>query len=88
MKLIQKGTSQKGWSKKLICTGKGNGKGGCQAKLLVEQPDVFTTYSRSYDGSMDTNYTFECSECGSWTDFDYSGPTANIRKAPRSHRNQ
>lgn len=70
MKIIEKGTGQRGWSKEFRCTGAGNGGGGCGALLLVEQPDLFRTSSSHYDGSHETYTTFECSECHVWTDVD------------------
>ena len=68
MKVLKKGTPQKGWAKEFSCTGNGNGGGGCKAKLLVEQDDVFKTYSHHYDGSSETYNTFKCSECSVLTD--------------------
>lgn len=67
MKVLKKGTPQKGWAKEFTCTGSGNGGGGCKAKLLVEQDDVFRTYSHCRD-ETDTYNTFKCSECGVLTD--------------------
>lgn len=43
MRIIEKGRPQQGWSREEICTGKGNGGGGCGARLLVEQGDLFVT---------------------------------------------
>lgn len=68
MKVIKKGRPQKGWSNEFKCTGTGNGNGGCNATLLIEKIDLFTTYSSSYDGSNETYVTFECCECGVKTD--------------------
>lgn len=45
MKIIKEGRKQTGWSKELTCTGKGNGGGGCGAVLLVEQTDLYNTFS-------------------------------------------
>lgn len=74
MKTIKKGRQQKGWSKEYICTGVGNGKGGCGAKLLVEEGDFFQT-SSSAMGEVEYYVTFECQECRVWTDVtDYTGP--------------
>ena len=67
MKVIKKGRPQKGWSKEFECTGAGNRGGGCGAILLVEQADIFPTY-RSALGETETFNTFECSECGVYTD--------------------
>ncbi len=59
MKVIEKGTGQKGWAQNHVCSGMGNGMGGCGAKLLVEQGDLFKT-----GGDEDSLITFECVECG------------------------
>lgn len=78
MKVIEKGTGQKGWSIEATCTGAGNRGGGCNAKLLVEQGDLFATTSTCRD---ETNHyvTFECVECGVWTDLpDSKQPPYNI----------
>jgi hypothetical protein len=49
-----------GWSKKIECTGNGNGYFGCGAILLVEGSDLFKT--------TNTDITFKCPECGNLTD--------------------
>lgn len=64
MKLLEKGREQKGWAHEFKCTGEGNGYGGCGARLLVEQADVYETSSGYYDGSTDYYRTFDCPECG------------------------
>lgn len=68
MKVIKKGRTQKGWAKEFACTGEGNGGGGCKAKLLVEEGDLFTTVRGCYDGSNDYYTTFKCKGCGVLTD--------------------
>lgn len=68
MKVIKKGRAQKGWSEEFTCTGAGNGKGGCGAKLLVSEGDLYHTYHHCYDGSSDTYTTFSCPCCGVKTD--------------------
>jgi len=83
MKVIKKGREQEGWAKKFKCTGEGNGDGGCGAKLLVEEGDLYHTYSPHYDGSTDTYTTFSCSECGVETDVDVPG-AVEVRKSKRS----
>ncbi len=67
MKVLKKGRPQKGWAKELLCTGNGNGGGGCGAKLLVEKADLYQTSSSCRD---ETDYfvTFRCPECGVQTD--------------------
>lgn len=67
MKVLKKGRKQKGWSKEYNCTGKGNGNGGCGAKLLVEQADLFITSSHCRD-ETDNFVTFKCMSCGVLTD--------------------
>lgn len=71
MRVLQKGRPQKGWSAEFLCTGKGNGGGGCGAKLLVSKSDLYETESWSYgDSSPDRYNTFTCPECGVETDLD------------------
>lgn len=38
MKVLEKGP---GWSIEQICTGIGNGNGGCNSRLLVEKGDIY-----------------------------------------------
>lgn len=68
MKVIEKGRPQKGWAKEFVCTGKGNGGGGCNAKLLVEYDDLFITSHTDMTGDRDIFTTFKCVECGVLTD--------------------
>jgi len=70
MKVIKKGSGQKGWAKELECTGAGNGNGGCGAVLLVEQSDIKYTgeINGSYCESGDPAYGFVCPECDHMTD--------------------
>ena len=67
MKIITPGRLQKGWSHEFTCTGSGNGGGGCGAVLLVEQEDLYMTYSHCRD-ETDSYTTFTCSACGVETD--------------------
>lgn len=86
MKIIVPGREQKGWSTEAICTGNGNGDGGCNAKLLVEQDDLFTTAFGHHDGSTDTYVTFKCEGCGVLTDLpDNKVPSAVVSTLP-THR--
>lgn len=71
MKIIKRGSGAKGWSKKVTCTGSGNGSGGCCAKLLIEQDDLFLTHRFDYGGGHDVFCTFCCQECGVLTDIDH-----------------
>lgn len=70
MEVLKKGRKQKGWTIKHICTGEGNGDGGCGAELLVSEGDMYRTYSSHYDGSTDSYVTFTCPCCGVETDID------------------
>ena len=69
MKVLKKGRKQRGRAIQLNCTGKGNGGGGCGAKLLVSEYDMFKTYSHALH-ETDTYITFECPECGTATDVE------------------
>ncbi|MBI4434955.1 hypothetical protein HY635_04065 [Candidatus Uhrbacteria bacterium] len=69
MKVIKKGRPQKGWTKELKCTGEGNGDGGCGAKLLVEEGDLFRTESHALN-ETDYYITFRCPNCNALTDID------------------
>ena len=81
MKVIKKGRRQQGWAKEYVCTGKGNGGGGCGATLLVEEDDLFRTGHHCYDGSSDYFITFRCPECGVLTDIsDYRGDIWKLKK--------
>lgn len=66
MKVLLPGSGQKGWSAKVVCTGAGNGGGGCNALLLAEQADLFLTESHVRDETT-TYVTFRC-PCGVETD--------------------
>lgn len=67
MKVLEPGRDQRGWSIEAKCTGGGNGGGGCGAKLLVEESDLYLTHSHYRDGS--TSYvTFCCVACDVETD--------------------
>ena len=69
MKILKEGRPQRGWAKEFTCTGGGNGGGGCGAKLLVEEGDLFRTESHARDET--TAYiTFTCCACGVLTDID------------------
>lgn len=68
MKVIKKGRKQKGWTAEFICTGSGNGGGGCGAALLVSEGDLYHTYHTDYTGDTDTFTTFTCIACGVETD--------------------
>ena len=82
MKVIKKGRAQKGWAQEIVCTGDGNGGGGCSATLLVEISDLFLTFRYDYDGGQDQYVTFQCPECGIKTDVHDSLTPINTRSLP------
>ena len=65
MKVLEKGP---GWNLKLRCTGKGNGDGGCESLLLVEENDIYVTSHTDMAGDTDYYYTICCPVCGKETD--------------------
>jgi hypothetical protein len=81
MKIIKPGRKQRGWSKKLRCTGSGNGGGGCGAVLLVSELDIYWTYT-SYLGERGTYRTFCCISCGVETDISESTSVSPKGKRP------
>lgn len=68
MKVLEKGSGAKSWSKECKCTGEGNGGGGCGARLLVEKTDLFQTYQSCMGREEDWYITFQCPECHVLTD--------------------
>jgi len=82
MKVIKKGRKQAGWAKEFDCTGRGNGDGGCGARLLVEKKDLFETTTQARD---ETDYfvTFKCPECGVLTDLKDSAHPFHANELPR-----
>ena len=73
MKTLLPGRKQTGWSTETTCTGHGNGGGGCGAKLLDEQDDLYITRSYARD-EVETFATFTCHECGVQTDLKTMPP--------------
>jgi len=80
MKVLKKGRPQKGWAKKCACTGSGNGGGGCRAKLLVEEGDLYETSKSYIDGSTDCFVTFACPCCSVETDINNVPSNVKARK--------
>ena len=55
------------WGMEVVCSGAGNGGGGCLTNLWVQGEDLF--YSPTKIGRfMNGHLTIECSCCGTWTD--------------------
>lgn len=73
MKVLEKGRPQAGWSVEAICTGSGNGGGGCGARLLVEAGDLYKTHRYCRD-EHDVFITFSCPDCGVETDLKDTPP--------------
>lgn len=64
MRVIKKGTPQE---IRVICSGRGNGKGGCGSTLGVTYDDIYHTQSHTRDDS--TSYaTILCPACNKLTD--------------------
>ena len=59
-----------GWSVKQRCTGMGNGWGGCQSLLLIEEDDIYVTSHTDCTGDTEIYYTFSCPVCGRETDIN------------------
>jgi hypothetical protein len=69
-----------GWFIEQICTGKGNGDGGCTSRLAVEKEDIYVTSSSDYIGDIDYYYTFRCPVCGVETDIKNSDIPYSIKR--------
>lgn len=79
MKVLEKGNESKGFETEQICTGKGNGDGGCNARLLVGENDIFVTASDIY--TLQTFYfTFKCPECKTQTDIKPANLPEKVKK--------
>ncbi len=77
MKILEKGP---GWSIEQLCTGKGNGDGGCKSRLLVEKDDIYITSHTDMAGDTDYFYTFRCPVCNTETDIPDKDVPASIRR--------
>lgn len=78
MKILEPGREQKGWSTEATCTGNGNGGGGCGARLLVEENDLYCTYSQCRD-ETNSYVTFKCPSCDVETDLSTTPSTITSR---------
>ena len=83
MKILEKGP---GWSLKLRCTGKGNGDGGCESLLLVEENDIYVTSHTDMAGDTDYYYTICCPVCGKETDILEKDILYSIRRRKLEER--
>ena len=77
MKVLEKGP---GWSIEYLCTGFGNGDGGCKSRLLVEKEDLYITSHTDMIGDTDYFYTFKCPVCGVETDIKEKNIPYSIRR--------
>lgn len=84
MKIIKPGRDQAGWAKEYVCTGAGNGGGGCGAILLVEEKDLYQTSRSDYLGDTDYYVTFKCCSCGVETDINDC--PKNARDLPKKRK--
>ena len=76
MKILKRGTIPPTWKERVICTGKGNGGGGCGSNLEVHLEDVYQTTSTDYGGGTDSYYTIMCPVCSVETDI--KGPSSAV----------
>jgi len=79
MKVLKEGNPN-GWETEQICTGKGNGDGGCGAQLLVSANDIYRTTGAYHDNTLEIYYTFRCPCCSRETDI----PDTQIPSAVRA----
>ena len=80
MKVLEEGNPN-GWEIEQVCTGKGNGDGGCKARLLVAEDDIYITTSSDYSGEGKTqHYTFECPCCNAQTDIPEKDIVLRVRR--------
>lgn len=84
MKVLTPGRKQKGWATEAVCTGDGNSGGGCGAKLLVDESDLFKTLTgANYGGDTpEPVATFKCVACGVLTDLK-NFPHSKLEGLPR-----
>ena len=86
MKVLVKGRPQNGWSSERTCAGKGAHGGGCGAKLLVEEIDLYRTYSQALH-EMVEHISFTCVECGVETNITDGVPSeVYVRLPDKKHR--
>lgn len=79
MEVLEKGS---GWSIKERCTGKGNGDGGCNSLLKIQEADLFKTETYCWRSSElnEECITFQCPVCNKYTDLDKNKIPYQIRK--------
>ena len=77
MKLLKRGN---GWNIKCLCTGDGNGGGGCGSTLLIERGDIYLTHRYDFTGDHEYYYTFKCLVCGVETDIEETSVPNIIRR--------
>ena len=77
MKILEKGP---GWNIEQKCTGVGNGGGGCESLLLVEESDIYVTSHTDMAGDTDYYYTICCPVCGKETDISEKDIPYSIRR--------
>lgn len=83
MKILEEGP---GFSIEQICTGKGNGGGGCSSRLLVEEGDIYLTSYTDISGVTDCFYTFTCPVCDAKNDIDYRLVPVRIQYIARKRK--
>ena len=79
MKILQAGNPN-GWKIEQECTGKGNGNGGCNTRLLVSEDDILINYhTEDISGYTYYYYTFKCPCCGVLTDISERKVPVRVR---------
>ena len=73
MKVLKSGSPKKSWSLKTKCTGHGNGREGCGAKLELEKSDLRYFAEQEFPWRIQpAAVVFKCPECGVTTDIPKS----------------
>jgi hypothetical protein len=84
MKVLRNEEGPDRWKKKVYCTGKGYGGGGCGALLEIHEEDVIEEINRDYDGFTSYDYLFICPLCEKSTSLDgrdiHFNATGNSKK--------
>ena len=77
MKILER---KDAWFIEQICTGRGNGGGGCTSRLAVEKEDIYVTANSDWLGDVDYFYTFKCPVCGVETDIKAADVPSSIQR--------
>ena len=75
MKILQRGYLDN-WEIERVCTAYG----GCGARLLVGEEDIYIKNKKDYKGTKDYLYTFRCPCCGVENDIPDKDMVDRVRK--------